>query len=212
MFSPLRVSQSKTIQVVLSFLSITSFFKYWVIPSSKFVEMLIVAARTVIAEKAIPARNIVKSLKFVLFIFLKVKEFKNFLIPNFSWKWFLIKIFTDFGMKWVCFFFLWCGMGWEMVSWPRDLTLILNHPLNPPLFPIDLEQSEIPIYRERTPFSRKKRGTLDRNWENPSFSKRGRGDFQKRRVREGLRSGGREFVILLEGKEPYVYCFQVFEV
>jgi len=40
--------------------------------------MLIVAARTVIAEKAIPARNIVKSLKFVLFIFLKVKEFKNF--------------------------------------------------------------------------------------------------------------------------------------
>ena len=134
MFSPFRVSQSKIIQVVLSFLSITSFFKYWVTPSSKFVEMLIVAARTVIAEKAIPARNIVKSLKFVLFIFLKVKEFKNFLIPNFSWKIFLIKILPILVWNGFVFFFLWCGMGWEMVSWPRDLTLILNHPLNPPLW------------------------------------------------------------------------------
>jgi hypothetical protein len=39
-------------------------------PSSKFVEILIVAANTVRAENAIPAKNIVNNLKFVFFIFL----------------------------------------------------------------------------------------------------------------------------------------------
>jgi hypothetical protein len=58
---------------------------------------------------------------------------------------------------------------WESPS------LMLNYSPNPPLSRIDLEQSEISIYRERTPFSRKKKGEWWENLGKPLFLKEGFG-------------------------------------